>query len=291
MLESSQRGDKKVVITEIPYGTTTESVINSIETAAQRGKVKIAGISDFTTDHVEIEVSLPRGVYAEEVVPQLYAYTDCEVSVSSNIVVIRDGHPVELSVSQILKVLTERLKAQIKAELEWEMEQLENKHHWLTLEQIFIENRVYKQIEDKTSAEAVKQAVYDGMQPFSELFIREMTDDDVDRLLEIRIRRISQFDIDKNRKDIDDIIRALKSLRGKLRRLTATTIAWIEDIIERYAKDWPRRTELGAFTAIDKRDVARADIKIGYDKSSGFFGSAVKEKDHQLSVSEYDRIW
>lgn len=284
------RGDKKIVITEIPFGTTTESLISSIETAAQRGKVKIAGISDFTTDHVEIEVSLPRGVYAEEVLPQLYAYTDCEVSVSSNIVVIRDGHPAEPTVSEILRSLTNALKAQIKAELEWELDQLENKHHWLTLEQIFIENRVYKQIEDKTSAAAVKQAVYDGMQPFVHLFIREMTDEDVDRLLEIRIRRISQYDIDKNRKDIDDIVRALKAIRGKLKRLTKTTIAWLEDIYTRYAKDYPRRTELGSFTTIDKRDVARADIKIGYDKGTGFIGSAVKEKDHQLTVSEYDKL-
>ena len=184
-------------------------------------------------------------MYAEEVLPQLYAYTDCEVSVSPNIVVIRDGHPAELTVSEILRSLTDKLRAQIKAELEWELEQLENKHHWLTLEQIFIENRVYKQIEDKTSAEAVKQAVYDGMQPFVHLFIREMTDDDVDRLLEIRIRRISQYDIDKNRKDIDDIVRALKSIRGKLKRLTKTTIAWLEDILRPLRQRLPATDRIG----------------------------------------------
>ncbi|MDA3961965.1 MAG: DNA topoisomerase IV subunit A, partial [Planctomycetota bacterium] len=284
------RGDKKVVITEIPYGTTTESLIDSIETQAQRGKVKIAGISDFTTDHVEIEVTLPRGVYADEVVPQLYAYTDCEIQANSNITVIRDGRPAELTVTEILYDLTLQLRDQIKRELEWELDQLENKHHWLTLEQIFIENRVYKKIEDQKTAEGVRQAVMKGMDPFKHLFIREMTDEDVERLLEIRIRRISQYDIDKNRKDIDDIVRAIKDCRVKLRNLTKTTVAYINGIYDKYAKDHPRRTEIGIFEQVDVKAVARANLKVSYDKDTGFFGYDVRGKDYQFNLTEFDKL-
>src|SRR6185295_14870589 len=133
------RGDKSVVITEIPYSTTTESVIASIEAAAQKGLVKIGGISDFTTDTVEIEVQLPRGVHADEVIPQLYAYTDCQVSLASNLVAIQDGRPAELTVTQVLGLLTDRLLETIKAELNHELAQLHDKEHWLTLERIFIE--------------------------------------------------------------------------------------------------------------------------------------------------------
>lgn len=285
-----RRGDKKVVITEIPYGTTTESLIESIENQAQRGKVKIAGINDFTTDRVEIEVALPRGVYADEVIPQLYAYTDCEIQCNSNITVIRDGRPAELTVTEILYDLTLQLRDLIKRELEWELDRLGDQHHWLTLEQIFIENRVYKQIEDKTSAAAVRQAVHDGMQPFAHLFVRAMLDDDVDRLLEIRIRRISQFDIDKNRRDIDDIVRAIEECGRRLRRLTKTTIAYLEDLAGRYADAYPRRTEIGIFEQVDVKAVARANLKLSYDRDSGFFGTEVRGKDFQFSLSEYDKV-
>lgn len=283
-------GDKRVVIREIPYGTTTESLFASIESAAGKGKVKIAGINDFTTEDVEIEIILPRGVYAEEVIPQLYAYTDCEVSLSSNIVIIRDGRPCEATITEVLHGLTIQLRSIIKRELEWELARLEDRHHWLTLEQIFIENRVYKRIEEEKTFEAVKQAVYDGLEPFSHLFIRMLVDEDVDRLLELRIRRISRYDIDKNRKDIDDIVRAIKRCRGQLRNLTKTTIAYLEDLIERYAGRWPRRTEIGIFEEVDKKAVARTDLRVNYDKQSGFFGTQVRGNDLQIQCSEFDRL-
>ncbi|RYE95888.1 MAG: DNA topoisomerase IV subunit A, partial [Oxalobacteraceae bacterium] len=180
-------GDKKVVIREIPYSTTTESVIASIESAIQKDKVKISSINDFTTDKVEIELTLARGTYADEVIPQLYAYTDCEVSISSNIVVIRDRHPVEVAVGEVLHDLTVRLRAQIKAEIEHELHNLEERRHWLTLEQVFIENRIYKRIEKADTEQKVQQEIIDGMAPFAKSFIRPMDDKDIERLLEIRI--------------------------------------------------------------------------------------------------------
>jgi topoisomerase-4 subunit A len=283
-------GDKKVVIREIPFSTTTESLIASIESAISKGKVKISSINDFTTDRVEIELTLARGIYADEVIPQLYAYTDCEVSISSNIVLIQDRHPCELAVSEVLHTLTERLRDQIKAELEHELNNLEEKRHWLTLEQIFIENRVYKRIEKADTQEKVTKEVYTGMAPFKELFVRDMNDADVERLLEIRIRRISAYDIEKNRKDIDDIVKAIKQCKARLKTLTKTTIDYIESLITKFGKLYPRRTRIETFQAIDRKAVARQNIKLSYDPDTGFFGSDVKGSEHLFTVSEYDLI-
>lgn len=283
-------GDKKVVIREIPFSTTTESLIASIETAIQKGKVKISAINDFTTENVEIELTLPRGIYADEVIPQLFAYTDCEVSISSNIVVIQDRHPVEMTVSQALKYLTEQLREQIKAELEYELGVLEDKQHWLTLEQLFIENRIYKRIENAETEEKVRSEVMNGLKPFAAQFIRKMNDDDVNRLLELRIRRISKYDIQKNRQDIDDIVRAIKNARSKLKALTKTTISYLEGVLAKYGDHWPRRTRLERFVAVDKKAVARQNIKVAYDSETGFWGSDAKGKDFPLTISEYDLV-
>ena len=283
--------DKKTItIREIPYSTTTESLINSIESAAQKGKLKVSSIEDRTAEDVEIVCHLPRGIYADEVEPQLYAYTQCEVSLSSNIVVIAGERPAEMTVTAVLEALTRRLKAQIRAELELELKELEDKQHYLTLEQIFIENRVYQRIETANTAEMVRREVHEGMDAYRMFFIREMTDDDVDRLLAIHIRRISVYDINKSRRQIDDIVRRIKECKKKLRALTRTTIGYLERLLEKYGDSYPRRTEIAAFDLVNKQEVARQTIKLAYDPGSGFFGSAVKGSKYQLTVSEYDKI-
>jgi topoisomerase-4 subunit A len=283
-------GDKKVVITQIPATTTTESLIASIESASQKNRVKISGIQDYTSDHVEIELSLGRGMYADEVIPQLFAYTDCEVSLSSSIVVIRDRRPVELTVTEILGELTDQLKEQIRAELQWEMQQLQDRQHWLTLEQIFIEERVYKKIEKARTAEKVKAAVQNGMREFENHFIRPMTDDDVNRLLEIRIRRISAYDIEKHHVDMDEVQSNLKSVRGRLRALKKTTIAYLNGLLEKYGPLYPRKTKVTGFESVDRRAVASANLKLSYDAKSGFFGSDVRGQEFPMTVTEFDRV-
>ena len=283
-------GDKKVVIREIPFGTTTESLMTSIEEAVQKGKVKISEIVDRTGEAVEIELFLSRGTYPADIIPQLFAYTDCEVSVNSNLTVIRDGKPNETTVSDILRFCTEQLKQQIKAELEHELKGLIDKQHHLTLEQLFIENRVYKRIENATTEDGVRHAVHAGMEAFKVLFIRDLIDADVDRLLDIRIKRISQYDINKNRKDIDDIVRAIKECRARLKDLIGTVIAWLEMIHGKYAKLFPRRTKVREMEEIDKKAVANVNIKLSYDSETGFFGSSVKNADKELRCSEYDKI-
>ena len=283
-------GAQKLVIREVPYSTTTMGLIASIEGAVQKGKVSVSTISDFTTDKVEIELHLSRGANAEAVIDQLYAHTDCEVSINSNIVVIRNDRPVEITVSDYLKEFTGLLKKQIKAELEHELANLENRRHWLTLEQIFIENRVYKLIEKASTEEAVKRQVFEGMKPFKKLFVRPMTEEDVTRLLDLRIRRISAYDIKKNRGEIDDIVAAIRQCNAKLKNLTKTTIGWLSGLIEKYRDSYPRKTEIETFHTVDKVAVAKANIRLSYDRDAGYFGSSMRGSEFVMNVTEYDRI-
>ncbi|MFP6607277.1 MAG: DNA topoisomerase IV subunit A [Myxococcota bacterium] len=281
---------KRVKITEIPHGTTTESLIASIEAAVQKDRVKLASIDDFTTDRAEIELTLSRGVRPVEVIPQLYAYTDCSVTVSSNITVIRDRKPVSMTVSEMLRELTGQLVEQLQAELEWERERFLDRQHWLTLEQIFIDKGVYKKLEKAETAEKVHKVVVAGMKKFEEHFIRPMVDDDVKRLLEIRIRRISAYDIERNREEVDEIISKIGAVDEKLANMKRTSIHYVESLLERYGDEFPRRTAITEIETVDKKAVARQNVKLSYDSDTGFFGSAVKGDLFRMSVSEYDLV-
>jgi topoisomerase-4 subunit A len=284
------RDRKTVVIREIPYGTTTEGLIASIEAAVGKGRVKISSIDDFTTDTVEIELALSRGSDADEVIPQLYAYTDCSVSVSSNLVVIDDRKPVQLKVSEIARLLTDQIKTQLKRELEYDREQLVDRKHWLTLEQIFVEKRVYKQIEDMKTAETVRKAVWTGMKKHQKLFVRPMVEEDVTRLLDLRIRRISAYDIARNRDEISDIDKKIKAIERKLKNMVKTTVDYIEGMIEKYGDRYPRRTTLAEIEAVDKRAVARQNLRLSYDKKSSFYGTEVRGDQFKLTVSEFEHV-
>lgn len=284
------RDRKTVVIRELPFGTTTESVIASIEAAVAKGRVKIASINDFTTEKVEIELELPRGVDADEVIPQLYAYTECSVSVASNLLVIDGRKPIQLTVTEITKRLTESLKDQLKRELEYDRDELVDRKHWLTLEQIFVEKRVYKQIEDKTTSEAVRNAVTTGMKAYAKLFVRPMVDEDVTRLLDLRIRRISAYDIEKNRKEIAEIDKKIDEIEKKLRNMVRTTIQYLEGMLKKYGARYPRKTRITEIQAVDKKAVARQNLKLSYDKETSYFGSEVRGELFKLNVSEFENV-
>jgi len=281
---------KRIVITELAYSTTTESLITSIEAAAQKGRIKVATINDYTTDRAEIELVLSRGATAEEVIPQLYAYTECSVSVTSSIVLIRNRRPVELSATAVLRELTDHLREQIRAELEWEQKQLLERKHWLTLEALFVEHKIYRRIETAETERAVRKAVKDGMHAHRDQLVRPLVDDDITNLLALRIRRISAYDKAKNRREIKEIDTKLVAVAAKLEHLTRTVIETVEGFIERYGKDFPRRTTMERFDTIDKKVVSQQTIKLGYDRKTGFFGSSVKADQPTLSVSEYDLI-
>ncbi|NJN64407.1 MAG: DNA topoisomerase IV subunit A [Acidobacteria bacterium] len=287
---AADKEKKTVTITEIPYTQTTESLIASIEAAAQKNKVKIAQIEDRTAESVEIVLHLRRGVYSDEVIPQLFAHTQCEVALSTSLVVINGRRPVEMRPTEILAALTERLKAQLEAELRLERQDLVDRQHFLTLEQIFIENRVYKGIERAKTDAGVRDAVWKGMEPFREQMVREMVQEDVTRLLDIRIRRISAYDIERFREQIAEVRQKLKGIDAKLKNMTKTTVAYLEDLLARYGEAYPRRTMIERFEQVDIREVAVANLRVTYDAETGFLGTEVKGEHFPLQVSEFDKI-
>ena len=281
-------GDKRIFIREVPFGTTTEGLIASVEAAIQKNKVKVSSISDFTGDKVEIELTLPRGAYADEVIPQLYAYTDCEVTVSSNVVVIENRHPREIAIGEVLTTLTGQLKEQVQQELRHRLAELQQKAHRLVLEQLFLLNKVYKKLEAVKDADKLLSAVHEGLVPFASSFVRPMTDEDASHLLELRIRRISAFDLGKNQRDIDATQSDLAGCEKKLRNLTKTCIDYISDLLKRYGKHYPRKTTLKRFVSVDLKAIARPTLKVNYDADSGFFGTDVKTASRSFTASEYD---
>ena len=285
------RDESTVVITEIPPTTTTDSLIASIEDAVQKGKLKVKSINDFTSENVEIEIKCPAGVDAEKLVDALYAFTDCEVSIASRIVVIKENRPVELTVSEILRENTEQLVAILKRELELRERQLLDELHYRTLERIFIEERIYKLIEKCKTNEAVFASVYEGFKPFKKELVREMIDADVEKLLQVRIRRISLFDINKHREEMEKTKTELDATRKHLKGLTKYVIGHLEALLEKYGPQFPRLTTKSArHEEVDVKAVAFKSFKVSYDRASGYVGYKVSGEEFKLECTKFDKI-
>jgi topoisomerase-4 subunit A len=285
------KDESTVLITEIPPATTTDSLMASIEDAARKGKLKVKSINDFTSENVEIEIKCPSGVDAEKMVDALYAFTDCEVSIASRIVVIKDNRPVELTVSEVLRENTAQLVAILKRELELREKQLLDELHYRTLERIFIEERIYKGIEKCKTNEAVFAAVYDGFKPFKKEFVREIVDADVDKLLQVRIRRISLFDINKHREEMEKTKAELDETRKNLKGLTKYVIAHLEALLEKYGKQYPRLTTKSArHEEVDAKAVAFKAFKVCYDRESGYVGHKVSGEEFKIECTKFDKI-
>jgi topoisomerase-4 subunit A len=281
---------KRILIRELPFGSTTESLISSIENASRAGRIKIAGISDFTTDNVEIEIKLARGEYAQDTVDALYAFTDCEQSISCNFLVIKDSYPVQMTVTDVIKYHSEKLLGILKAELKLERKELEDKLHARTLERIFIEERVYKAIEQQKTEEAVNAAVLKGLKPFAKEIAREVTLEDIERLLKIPIRRISLYDINRARAEMEEIRARIKEIDKHLKNLTDYAVSFLESIIKKAEKACPRKTELKGFTKVDVKEVAKRNVALRYDPDSGYLGISVSGGQEILTVSTFDRL-
>jgi topoisomerase IV subunit A len=285
------KDESTIVIKEIPPTTTTESLIASIEDAVQKGKLKVKSINDFTSENVEIEIKCPAGVDAEKLVDALYAFTDCEVSIASRIVVIKENRPVELTVSEILRENTEQLVAILKRELELREQQLLDELHYRTLERIFIEERIYKLIEKCKTNEAVIAAVYDGFKPFKRQFVREIIDADVEKLLQVRIRRISLFDISKHREEMERTKADLDATRKNLKRLTKHVIGHLEALLEKYGLFYPRLTTKSArHEEVDVKAVAFKSFKVTYDRGTGYVGYKVTGEEFKLECTKFDKV-
>lgn len=284
-----ERGGNRLVITDLPYGQTTETLTASIEDAVRKKKVAVRAINDFTAEHVEIELVLSPGAVPEQVRQALYVFTACETLVSSRIMVIYKNRPVEMTVDEILHLNTQQLLTILEAELNFKKDKLLDAFHTKTLVQIFVENRIYKKIEDCKTYEAVHAAVMDGLKPFLRLLRRPVVPDDVEMLLAIQIKRISLFDINKNRDEIAKILTDLAEVEKNLGGLTAYATRYLKELIKKYKEFYPRRTEVRTFKEIEVRELTASELDIRHDTDARFVGSAVKGES-LMQCSSLDKL-
>src|SRR5580693_75467 len=283
------KDESTVVIKEIPPSTTTETLISSIEDASRKGKIKIKSLNDFTAGEPEIEVRAPNGVSAEQLVDALYAFTDCEVTIASRIVVIRDNRPVEMTVSEVLRHNTEQLVATLKRELELKEKKLDQDLHFKTLVRLFVEKRIYKGIEQARTNEAVVAAVQEGFRPHRRLMHRDLTDEDIEMLLRIQIRRISLFDINKHLEEMEKVKTDLEQTRQQLKNVTKFAIAHLEALREKYGPQFPRLTKSSRYDEVDAREVAFKSFKVAYDRESGYIGHKVSGEEFKCDCTKFDK--
>jgi topoisomerase IV subunit A len=279
-----------VLIKEVPPTTTTESLMASIEDASRKGKIKVKSVNDFTSEEVEIEIKAPSGVSAEQLVDALYAFTDCEVTIASRIIIIKNNRPVEMTVSEVLRENTEQLVHILQRELELRESKLQEELHFRTLERIFIEERLYKRIEQCKSNEAVMAAVYEGFKPFRKELVRDITDADVERLLTVRIRRISLFDINKHREEMEKVKTDLAETRKHLKNLTKYVIAHLEALLAKYGPIYPRQTKSSRYDEVDAKEVAFKAFKVAYDRDSGYIGHKVSGEEFKVDCTKFDKL-
>ncbi|MBR6022746.1 MAG: DNA topoisomerase IV subunit A [Kiritimatiellae bacterium] len=285
-----QKDESTLVVRELPYGVTTEGLIASVEDAAKKGKLKIKAIRDYTAENVEIEIALPGDADIAKATKALYAFTQCEASLTLRPVVIRDRRPVEMGVEEILRHNTRRLVELLRKELELERHKIDEALQKASLVRLFIIHRIYKQIEECTTAAAVKQEVRDGLAPFRDQLRRDITDDDIEMLLAIPIRRISLYDLNKSRKEEDDLLSDFAAVEKNLSNVTKYAIGYLKELYRDYAGDYPRRTKIVAFDAVETRELAAKNLEIRYDRAKGYVGYGDVEGEPLFKCSAYDKI-
>ena len=283
----------KLVITEHPWGETTDSLSASIEDAVKKKKVPVRKIHDLTSETVRIELELQAGASQEKATTALFAFTNCEKSIASRPIVLDDGRPRLMSVSAILKKNVERLMALTKREQEIRLAELDDLFHARTLDRIFIEERIYKRIETEKTMEGVRTAVRTGFVPhMKELRRKEITDDDIERLLKLQIRRISQFDIDKNREEIEAIRKEEAQVNDNLVHLRAFVVKYLKGLIKEYSKKYPRCTKVskGAFKQVDVKAITASELTIKWDRENHYVGSGLRGGDELFKCSSLDEL-
>lgn len=277
-------------IREIPFGTTTGSLIESIIKANDSGKIKIKKVIDNTAANVDVEVQLAPGVSTDLAINALYAFTDCEVSISPLACVIMDEKPRFMSVNEILEECTRNTLHLLRRELEIQLHELEEKWHFSSLEKVFIENRIYRDIEEAETWEAVIKAIDEGLEPFKSRFRREITEDDIVRLTEIKIKRISKFDSFK----ADEYIRSLEDdiamVKHHLETLVDYAVDYFKSLIKKYGKGKERKTEIRTFDTIEANVVAAANVKLYANLKEGFVGTSLKKDEFITDCSDIDDI-
>ena len=280
-------------ITDVPFGVTTSSLQDSIVAANEKGKIKITHVDDLTAERADIQVTLPTGSDMEATRDALYAFTDCGVTISPNACIIADGKPQFIGVSEILRRNTDETKELLKLELEIALRELHDKWHFCSLEKIFIENRIYRDIEESETWEAVLKAIDEGLDPFKSMLRREVVEDDLVRLTEIKIKRISKFDAFKADEEVKRLEGDIEETEKNLRNLTRYCIRYFENLKKKFGKDKERMTELSTFERVDRTMVALATEVLYLDAKLGFAGystSLKKEGEDLGKCSKLDDI-
>ena len=279
-----------ITIKEIPYGTTTASLIESIIKASEKGKIKLKRIEDNTSSNVEIIVYLISGSSVPKTIDALYAFSQCEVSISPLSCIISNNKPEFIGVSDILRTSTENTRELLKEELEIELDELNNQWHNISLEKIFIENKVYRDIEDKTSWESVLSTIEEGLKPYVKKLKKEVSLDDIKKLTEIPIKKISRFDLNKVNKKLKNININIDEVNNNLDHITDYAIRYFEYLKKEYGKERKRKTLIQEFDDLDKRNISIKNQKLYVNKKDGFVGTGMKKEEYLFDCSDLDDV-
>ena len=279
-----------LLISEIPFGTSTTSLIDSILKANDKGKIKIKKIDDNTASKVEILVYIPNGISPDKTIDALYAFTNCEMSISPLTCIIQDNKPVFLGVSDILKTSTDKTVELLKKELKIKLGELEDQWHNASLERIFIENKIYRDIEEETTWEGILSAIDQGLKPYIKNLKREVVDDDLIRLTEIKIKRISKFDIDKANEKILNLEAQIKKVKSHLDDIINYSIAYFQRLKKDYSKNRERKTEIRIFDDVDAKKVVIRNTKLYVNRVEGFVGTSMRKDEYVCDCSDIDHI-
>ena len=286
----SQLDKKTLVITEIPFGTTTSSLIDSILKANDKGKIKIRKIEDNTAANVEILVHIPPNVSPDKTIDALYAFTNCENSISPLSCIIEDNKPIFIGVSEVLKKSTDFTVELLKRELEIQLHELEEQWHFASLERIFIENRIYRDIEEQETWKGVIKAIDEGLKPHIKHLKREVTEEDIVRLTEIRIKKISKFDIDKAKQFIEGLEEKIAEVKHHLDNLIEFAIDYFKNLKTKYGKGRERKTEIRIFDDIVATKVVMRNSKLYVNREEGFIGTSLKKDEFVCDCADIDDI-
>jgi len=277
-------------ITELPYSTNTSSLINSIIKANDKGKIKIKKIEDNTAEEVEILIIIPSGISPDKTIDALYRFTDCELSISPLACVINNNTPIFNGVSDLLQESTEHTLNLLSAELDVNLKEFQDKWHFSSLERIFIENRIYHSIEDLDSWETIVSTISEELKPFCDGLLRDVTREDVERLTEIKIKRITKFDLDRAINEINNLELKIKKIKYNLSNLTEYAINYFKNLKKKYGVDKQRRTEIKTFESIDATKVVVANRKLYINREEGFIGTGLRKDEFICDCSDIDDI-
>ena len=285
-----QEDKNTLIVSELPFSTTTTTLINSILKANDKGKIKVKKVEDNTAEYVEISITIPTGISPDKTIDALYRFTDCEVSISPLSCVIEDNTPKFLGVSDMLQQSTNHTLNLLKQELEVNLNELQEKWHFASLERIFIENRIYHKIEELDNWKEIIETIHTELKPHTKHLLRAVTDEDVEKLTEIKIKKITKFDLNKANEELLKLEAKIEEIKGYLANLTDYAIAYFKNLKSKYGKGKERKTEIKTFESIDATKVVVANKKLYINREEGFIGTAMRKDEFICDCSDIDDI-